>query len=106
MAECPKGYPRLAAFLSSDENFMIYRRFGFLQSRLILYKQDTLRALEDELVALDLNDDPRRLRSRARDDNECADRKELIGRITIAFNDYGKIVSTSQERSNIWQLPS
>src|SRR5215469_11608832 len=36
---CPEGYPRLAAFLDSDENFMVYRRFGYLQSRLLLEKQ-------------------------------------------------------------------
>jgi hypothetical protein len=36
--QCLAGYPRLAAFLDSDENFMFYGRFGFLQARLLLYK--------------------------------------------------------------------
>ena len=50
---CPRGYPRLAAFLDSDENFMVYRRFGFIQSRLLLEKQDELRELEEKLDRLD-----------------------------------------------------
>jgi hypothetical protein len=59
--QCPAGYPRLAAFLSSDENFMLYRRFDYLQARLLLYKQDELRELEgelDHLDAIDENEDP------------------------------------------------
>lgn len=50
---CPEGYPRLAAFLDSDENFMLYRRFGFLQTRLLLNKQAELREYEKELDRLD-----------------------------------------------------
>ncbi|KAG9237004.1 hypothetical protein BJ875DRAFT_481744 [Amylocarpus encephaloides] len=26
----PSGYPRLAALLDNDENFMLYRKFGFV----------------------------------------------------------------------------
>jgi hypothetical protein len=43
---CPRGYPALAAFFDSDESFMVYRRFGYIQSRLLLEKQDEMRALE------------------------------------------------------------
>lgn len=92
--ECPKGYPRLAAFLDSDENFMLYRRFGFLQARILLYKQDELRELEEKLDAMDESDaqtkkTAKRLMSRERDDSECEDRKNLIRQITTAFNEYG-----------------
>jgi hypothetical protein len=44
----------LAAFLDSDEGFTIYRRFGYLQSRLLLDKQEQLRLLEEKLEHLDL----------------------------------------------------
>ena len=47
------GYPNLAAFADSDESFMVYRRFGYLQSRLLLEKQNDLRRLEEELDRLD-----------------------------------------------------
>ena len=52
----PSGYPRVAAFIDSDENFMIYRRFGVLHSRIILQKQDELREIEESLVSLDNQD--------------------------------------------------
>ena len=43
-------------FLDSDENFMIYRRFGYLYARLLLYKQDELRAFEKRLDRIDRKD--------------------------------------------------
>ena len=49
----PNGCPKLATFLDSDDSFMIYRRFGFLQARLLLEKQDSLRVLEQRLDRLD-----------------------------------------------------
>lgn len=67
------GYPRLATLLDSDEHLMQYRRFGFLQTRLLLYKQDELRTLEKELDAMDKNDEQERdhvLFSRVLDDRE------------------------------------
>ncbi|KAH7076260.1 hypothetical protein FB567DRAFT_608947 [Paraphoma chrysanthemicola] len=50
-----KGYPSIAAFLDSDDGFSIYRRFGYLQSRILLQKQSELSVLEDRLQALDLD---------------------------------------------------
>lgn len=44
----------MAAFLDSDEGFSIYRRFGYLQARLLLDKQEELRLLEEKLQTLDL----------------------------------------------------
>ncbi|KAL8942350.1 MAG: hypothetical protein Q9216_001732 [Gyalolechia sp. 2 TL-2023] len=54
--DCPLGYPKVAVFMDSDDNFMIYRRFGFLYSRVLLSKQDELRRLEEDLDALDRSD--------------------------------------------------
>ena len=51
--ECPLGYPRLAAFLSSDQNFMVYRGFDYLHSRVLLHHQNELAVLEQELDELD-----------------------------------------------------
>jgi hypothetical protein len=97
--ECPKGYPRLAAFLDSDENFMLYRRFGFLQSRILLHLQDELRELEDDLDLMDKRDQKRRpemLKSRQDDDQDSHRRKEKISEIAKKFNEYGKIISVSR----------
>lgn len=92
MDECPEGYPRLAAFLDADENFMLYRRFGFLQARILLYKQDELRHLESELDRfdkIDLNDKKEVLRSREHDDATNLRRKNLIAEIEVKFKEYG-----------------
>jgi hypothetical protein len=43
----------MATFLDSDENFMIYRRFGYLHARTLLRLQDKLRELEEKLDKYD-----------------------------------------------------
>lgn len=53
LERCPKGNPRMAAFLDSDENFTMYRRFGWIQSRLLLSKQNELASLEKDLEMQD-----------------------------------------------------
>jgi hypothetical protein len=95
--DCPEGYPRVAAFIDSDENFMLYRRFGFLQARIILYKQDELRELEEELDKMDNSDAasrPGKLKSRERDDADSDDRQNLIRKITAAFREYGSVLES------------
>lgn len=93
MNEAPDGYPRLATFLDSDENFMLYRRFGYLQSRLLLEKQDDLRRLESQLEVMDYEDNvPARrdiLKTRLYHDDECAkERKALVEKIEKKWLEY------------------
>lgn len=98
---CPRGYPRLAALADSDENFMIYRRFGYLQSRLLLEKQDELRSLEEELEILDARmekQDPVHLTTRDLPPEVAVLRKELMEQIEKTFCDYGE-GSNYSERS-------
>jgi hypothetical protein len=57
VCDLPSGYPQLAAYLNSDPDFTIFRRFGFLQNRLLLYRQAELEALQLELHHLDRDDD-------------------------------------------------
>jgi hypothetical protein len=95
---CPRGYPLLAAFLDSDENFMVYRRFGFLHARLLLQKQDELRVMEEALDEMDRKDangeDSQVLQCReedeARADQHSGARKSLLGRIEETLLKYGK----------------
>jgi len=97
--EQPEGYPRLAALLDSDESFMLYRRFGYLQARLLLDRQDELRALElrlDRLDTTDANnkpDGPNMLRSRAYNAVTNPARKRLLDEIEAKFKDYGRFYS-------------
>jgi hypothetical protein len=92
VSRCPEGYPQLAAFLSSEENFMIYRKFGYQQSRLLLHKQDELRHLERELDRKDRvheRTSPHDLRSRERDDaRNPKGHKVLFGKIAKELREH------------------
>ncbi|XMA20181.1 hypothetical protein WAI453_012972 [Rhynchosporium graminicola] len=96
--QCPEGYPRLAALLDCDENFMLYRRFGFLQARILLNKQDQLRELETMLDNLDQShkhSDSLRLRSREHDEAEGPERSKLFREIEENFKQYSRSSSDS-----------
>lgn len=77
------GYPKLAAYLDSDDQFSVYWRFGYLHSRLLLHKQDELRGLEDRLQILDnldLNgDEDSRLCLKSRDEDDQRDGRPRLG---------------------------
>lgn len=91
----PKGYPQLAAFANSDDNFLMCRRFGFLHNRVLLYRQDELSELEKDLIRIDKCDEeenPVVLTSRSRDDEDDDpqfSRKVLINKIDAKLKDYG-----------------
>ena len=97
--DSPLGDPRLAAFLDSDDAFMIYRHFGFLHARLLLYKQDELKEMEEKLRTMDLRDskDAKKnkcLKSRRKDDlrqdlESHEMRKHLMQRIEKKTLEYG-----------------
>ena len=61
---CPLGYPRLAAFNASEQNFMLYRGFSYVHARLLLDLQTGIQVLERELDEFDNEDntDEQRLR--------------------------------------------
>ena len=95
MDEYPAGYGKLAAIEACEPNFLIYRKFAWLHSRLLLHKQDELAELEQRLEAIDRADskeDPRRLRSRRRDERVSpqSPRKELLKEIDEKLEDYRK----------------
>ncbi|CAD6575582.1 MAG: hypothetical protein ASARMPREDX12_007384 [Alectoria sarmentosa] len=96
----PCGYPQLAAFVNSDENFLIARKYGFLRSRVLLYRQDELSVLERDLIKLDADDKKKRdfaLQSRKRDEETDTDpmysRKVLIQKIDDKLKEYDELVS-------------
>lgn len=87
---CRKGYPRLAAFLDSDENFMIYRRFGYLQARLLLDKQNELQRIEKNLDMQDECADEEDLATGEVADENPSPRKELLKEGEAKFREYGE----------------
>lgn len=97
--EYPVGYPRQAAFQSSEQSWSIYRSFNYLYSRVILELQDELRCLETELTYIDdmdlKNGDEKWLRSRTGDlmqaerENTDSNRSTLINAIREKLVNYG-----------------
>ncbi|KAI7200889.1 hypothetical protein KC343_g8989 [Hortaea werneckii] len=51
--DCPQGYSQVATFQCSDPNFLQYRGFKYLHSRLLSHMQYEIQQLEDELDRLD-----------------------------------------------------
>lgn len=93
----PSGYPQLAAFVNSDDSFLIARKYGFLRARVLLNRQDELSVLEKNLTALDEDDHQHRrwaLRSRRLDEQSDHDpvysRKVLMDKIDDKLKQYGK----------------
>lgn len=87
--------------MDSDDNFMIYRRFGFLYSRVLLQKQDELREVEETLDEMDKKDSTesnqsrRALQSRAKDQKRTGvsghpTRQELLRSTEEKLYAYGK----------------
>ena len=93
----PRGYPQLAAFINSDDDFLIARKYGFLRARVLLYRQDELSVLEKDLITMDCDDDihgPLALYSRQHDEQTVDDpvysRKVLMRKIDDKLKEYGK----------------
>lgn len=102
--KCEVGYPYLASFLDSDENFMIYRRFGFLHARLLLQRQDELRIMEEELDRMDQRDKLQNIRmlqcridDDLRTDQAGETRKSLLSRIEDAILKYDQLLLNAQQ---------
>lgn len=49
------GYRGFSTFLDSDNNFLVFRKFGTLNSRLLLCLQDKIAVAEKELEEIDLH---------------------------------------------------
>ncbi|KAK0513549.1 hypothetical protein JMJ35_003913 [Cladonia borealis] len=92
----PRGYSQFAAFMNTDENFLMCRSYGFLHNRVLLYRQDELSQLEKQLIAMDDEDRetcPQRLQSRKTDESMDDSRKTLIQKIDEKLGEYDNLVS-------------
>lgn len=88
----------MATFLDSDENFMVFRRFGWIQSRLLLEKQWNITQLERELEELDDRDrreKPERLITRDACGPAADRRTEFFQRLEVQYNQYGMFKYTT-----------
>jgi hypothetical protein len=101
-----KSYRTVATFLDSDENFMIYRRFGYLHARMLLRLQDKLRKLEsmlDDYDDEDAGDETQKRLLMSRDSDEAACKKlakeepaaktrtQILDEIEVVLGKYGTV---------------
>ncbi|OTA53990.1 hypothetical protein K449DRAFT_469683 [Hypoxylon sp. EC38] len=83
----PRGYPRMAAFQSSDMAFTMFRRFTLLHVRALLLAQDEICSLERKLHDIDEKERTQLyLSSRAYDENR--ERKMVIEEIKTKLREY------------------
>ncbi|KAI1392596.1 uncharacterized protein F4822DRAFT_425798 [Hypoxylon trugodes] len=90
MDDYPNGYPRLGAYIATDKNNLIFRRFNYLQARVLLNLQDQLRAYEEELESLDRYSDT--LHSSQASDEASRIRTGLLQKIEDKFKTYVSIL--------------
>ncbi|KAE9375175.1 hypothetical protein N431DRAFT_436695 [Stipitochalara longipes BDJ] len=98
----PEGYPRISAYIDSDSDTPLFRRFGILHARSLLYKQVELTELEAQLDKLDKEDEG----EPGADDNkwrlghsislaggkENEKRRDLMKKIDEKLEEYDKLV--------------
>ena len=101
------GYGKVASFQDVDPSLSIYRKFGLLRKRALLYLQDELKYLEEELKVADTSEftdgDPRRLFSRRIDFSRksTSPRKELIPKINEKLAAYDALLLRTREIESI-----
>ncbi|KAL8769160.1 MAG: hypothetical protein Q9209_004794 [Squamulea sp. 1 TL-2023] len=86
------GYPKVAAFANADPSFLIYRKFGWLHNRLLLYLQDELATLEIKLDKLDqrtfVHENDKKLKSRRQDFGSPSLRRNVVKQIAEKLKEY------------------
>lgn len=85
--------------MNSDENFLMCRKYGFLHNRVLLYRQDELRELEQELLSMDKaanKTDDTMLKCRTREERSSGARRDLINKIDDKLREYNDIVQRTR----------
>ena len=54
--ERPQGYPALAEYTNSNEDYLVFRKFGYLRCRAILHCQEELAEFERVVECMDEKD--------------------------------------------------
>ncbi|KAA8893382.1 hypothetical protein FN846DRAFT_979258 [Sphaerosporella brunnea] len=83
----PAGYERLCKLLGSDNDFLVFRRFGDLNVRNILYLQDRLSELTEDLAEQDKKPDEKPGTRRWEDNRTRAELMERAEDLLRRYND-------------------
>ena len=84
------GYPRFAALIAANGNFILFRSFLRLRVRLLLSKQDELSLLEQRLDQVDQNETSPLFLGKSRSDRN-PDRSSTLSAIDRKIVDYGVV---------------
>jgi hypothetical protein len=91
--------------MHSSEDFLVCRQFGFLHSRVLLYRQDELCELEQKLLSMDKtadqDDKDLLLRSRRCGERYSSDTRDLINTIDDKLKEYNDIVQRTRSFSSL-----
>ena len=90
------GYPALSVFINSSPShtFQLFRRFGDLNARCLLYLQDEIAELEDILKGYDREDH----NSKSRRHDQHYDRGHILQVITEKLAFYSQSSNASDKR--------
>jgi hypothetical protein len=107
----PVGYPSVAAYMSTDIDGRIYRRFSYLRTRLLLQTQDKIVDLEKKLEELDNKDSQlalggdvdalKRLVSRRFNEGNGAARMKVLEDLEPLLEKYDEMLLREHEISSI-----
>ncbi|KAI9773663.1 MAG: hypothetical protein M1840_006937 [Geoglossum simile] len=102
----PSGYPRLAAFMESDESFKMYRHFGYIHTRVLLHLQCELADMETRLKVMDERDSQDEsskvfLQSQKRDSKGNPERGILLSEFCVKLKEYDELLLLTQQISTI-----
>jgi hypothetical protein len=90
------GYRGFSAFIASDNDFLIFRRFGSLNARLLLYLQDQIAVLEEKLGKLEeqhMLEEAKDIHHGSFRQEALPERTELLEAIHKKVRDYSKRIS-------------
>ncbi|KAI3391060.1 hypothetical protein diail_8065, partial [Diaporthe ilicicola] len=94
----------LARFTASAPEFYVFREFRYLQSRLLLHRQDEIRSLETQLWRMDEKDrvnNPHNLQCRELDDMRNGTRKMMMDEIQHKLVQYGDLLCMSSKLATL-----
>jgi DNA-binding Lrp family transcriptional regulator len=85
--------------MNCNKDFLICRNYALLHNRVLLYRQDELRELEQELLFMDeaaKSLDDTMLKSRSREERFSCEKRNLIDRIDTKLLQYNDVVQRTR----------
>jgi hypothetical protein len=87
------GYRGFSAFLASDNDFLVFRHFGAVNARLLLYLQDEIAVLEQDLEELEIlhsQDSAVDIHNGSFRQETLPQRKKLLDNLLVKVKEYSK----------------